>query len=95
MLESAHELPLYPSDLQNIDRQGMPIVILYNGRDHSVPSMIMAVAEYNQWKLEKLSKLHSASLEILEDEDHQYVFPELSVHLNTLQDNLKTTVTMC
>ena len=95
MLESAHELPLYPSHLQNIDRQRMPIVILYNGRDHFVPSMIMSVAEYNQWKLEILPKLSSASLEIPEDVDHQYVSPKLSVHLNTLQDNLKTTVTMC
>lgn len=73
----------------------MPIVILYNGRDHFMPSMLMSVIEYNQWKLEILSKLSSASLEILEDVDHQYVSPKLSVHLNTSQDNLKTTVTIC
>ena len=57
MIESAHETVLFPEDLQHIDRQGMPVVIGYNGIDHFVPSIILSIAEYNQWKLEILSKL--------------------------------------
>ena len=37
MLESAVEIPLYKEDLEYIDRQGVPVVIVYNGRDHFVP----------------------------------------------------------
>ena len=47
MLESAVEIPLYKEDLEYIDRQGVPVVIVYNERDHFVPIIIMSQLEYN------------------------------------------------
>ena len=95
MIESAHETVLYPEDLQHIDRQGMPVVIGYNGIDHFVPSIILSTVEYNQWKLEILVKLSEASLDVLEDIDLSQVSPEISAHLGTLKQNLSTTTELC
>ena len=83
IIESPHETVLYPEDLQHIDRQGMPVVIAYNGIDHFLPSIILSTAKYNQWKLEILVKLSEASLYVLEDIDFNQVSPEVLAHLGT------------
>ena len=63
---------LYEDDFKQTGRQGMPIVLCYNGRDHISPSCIMSPAEYNQWKLEILVKLSRAAREVIGDIDSQY-----------------------
>ena len=91
MLESAVEIPLYKEDLEYIDRQGVPVVIVYNGRDHFVPSIIMSQVEYNQWKLSILVKFAEASLDVIDDVDSNFVSPEVAVHLTNMKEQFLTT----
>ena len=95
MLESAVEISLYKEDLEYIDRQGVPVVNVYNGRDHFVPSIIMSQVEYIKWKLSKLVKLAEASLDVIDDDDSNIVSPEVVVHLTNMKEEFLTTRALC
>ena len=95
MLESAIEIPLYKEDLEYIDRQRVPVVIVYNGRDHFVPSIIMSQVEYNKWRLSILVKFAEASLEVIDDVDSNFVSPEVAVHLTNMEEQFLTTIALC
>ena len=95
MLESAVKIPLYKEDLEYIGRHGVPVVIVYNGRDHFVPSIIMSQVEYNQWKLSILVKFAEASLDVIDDVDSDFVSPEVAVHLTNMKEQFLTTRALC
>ena len=67
------------------------MVILYNGRDHFVPSIIMNQVEYNQWKLSILVTFAEASLDVIDDVDSNFVSPEVAVHLTNMKQQFLTT----
>ena len=71
------------------------MVIVYNGRDHFVPSTIMSQMEYNQWKLSILVKFAEASLDVTDDVDSNIVSPEVAVHLTSIGEQFLTTRALC
>ena len=95
MLESAVEIPLYKEDLEYIDRQGVPVVTVYNGREHFVPSTIMSQVECNKWRLSILVKFAKASLDVIDDVDSNFVSPKVPVHLTNMKEQFLTTIALC
>ena len=75
--------------------QGVPVVIVYNGRKHFVPSTIISRVEYNQWKLSILVKFAEASLDVIVDVDSNFVSPEVAVHLTSMREQFLTTRALC
>ena len=71
------------------------MVIVYNGRDHFVPSIIMSQVEYNKWKLSILVKFAEASLDVIDDVDSNFVSPEVAVHLTNMKEQFLTTRALC
>ena len=94
MVESAVEIPLYKEDLEYTDSQRVQVVIIYNGRDHFVPSTIMSHVQYNQWKLSILMKFAEASLHVIDDVDSNFVSPEVAVHSTSIREQFLTTRTL-
>ena len=75
MVQSCNFTLLDPTDFsRRMEKNAYPLVIVYNGRDHYVPTKPTTYANYYQWKKEKeLAPILSAGLLVIEEMDLQFL----------------------
>ena len=69
MIELAYEAKFYKGDYSNVDRTGIPIVLVHNSSNHYVPTVILNREEYAQWQLELVGKIGKCFLNEIHEVD--------------------------
>ena len=75
MVQSCNQTLLDASDFsRRMEKNAYPMVIVYNGRDHYVPTRPMTYAQYYKWKTEKgPAPILSAGLLVIEEMDLEFL----------------------
>ena len=75
MVQSCNYTLLDPADFsRRMEKNAYPMVIVYNGRDHYVPTKPTTYQHYYTWKTEKeLAPILSAGLLVIEEMDLQFL----------------------
>ena len=75
MVQSCNYTLLDPADFsRRMEKNAYPMVIVYNGRDHYVPTKPTTYQHYYTWKTEKeLTPILSAGLLVIEEMDLQFL----------------------
>ena len=87
MVQSCNFTLLDPCDFsKRMTKSSYPLVIVYNGRDHYVPTTPTSYEEFYKWKTEKeLAPILSAGLLVLEELDLNFLSPQQVTACNELE----------
>lgn len=91
-VESGCETVFYPEDQVHVDKQGWPLVVAYNGKDHYQPTLVVNKESFSKWQLECVAKLSRATLQVVHDVDMEGLSPPKAAFLKDLQVKLSTAV---
>ena len=69
VIESGHEIIFYNEELTNVYKQAIPIVNMYNSRDHYCPTATLPPAEQNIWRIKQAAHYLDSSLELFTETD--------------------------
>ena len=93
MVESAYEAKFDKGDFGNVDRPGVPIVIVHNSTNHYAPTVIPSKEEYAQWQLELVAKIGKYFLNVVYEVDVSCINKEQKHHLGAMQATVSAGVT--
>lgn len=87
-LESGYTTKVNEEDFKKLPPAGCPIVLLYNGHNHYMPTAQMNAAQSNNWKLIQLHTLGRATQTIINEVDRDKCTPAQSKLLDCLSQQL-------
>ena len=89
VIESGHEVIFYQEDLTNVYKQGIPIVNIYNSRDHYYPTSTLPPAEQNIWKIKQAAHYLDSSVELFSETDKNSLNTQEKNVIKALETDIK------
>ena len=90
MVQSAYDVKLLEKDFKHIQKNNYPIVIVYNGRDHFVPTITTSEKDFLAWKIHhEFGSLLAATLLISQECDRPGVPAATASSIRAVRDCLQ------
>ena len=90
MVQSAYDVKLLEKDFRHIQKNNYPIVIVYNGRDHFVPTITTSEKDFLAWKIHhEFGSLLAATLLISQECDRPGVPAATASSIRVVRDCLQ------
>ena len=88
VIESGHEVIFYQQDLADIYKQAIPIVNLYNSRDHYCPTAVCPPYEQNLLKIKLSAHYLYSALQLFSKTDKTTLKPQEKNVLRALETDI-------
>ena len=86
--ESGAEVLFNESDLNDIYKQGFPVVIGFNNRNHNCPTVIIPPSDYNYWKVQHIESILKVALDQMKDLDYDSLPSVINTSLKAITNDV-------
>ena len=88
----AQELVIHESDLDSFDREVIPLVMVWNGENHFLPTCHLTCHKLNFWKVQNFFNLMESALDHVHMIDDKFFIEDVNEKVLVIMDEMDILV---